>query len=208
MDFLNNKNKLLLTPLNSFRGASHKKHAYLLVKHDSLYLLKNHLKYRQKGFYLAGRRVELGPDFSKELAPEVILKGGLNGMNLGLVLSCLKKDSAFWHRSIPVYNPFLRQLLKMEGVDDLKGCNFSVDRESLFQINGFDEDYEGYAREDTDLEIRLQYLGLKIKSLKGLCIQYHIWHEHFPESEKNVRKLKDLRVNKDPKCKNGLIKAL
>ncbi|MBI2604516.1 MAG: glycosyltransferase family 2 protein [Deltaproteobacteria bacterium] len=168
--------------------------------------IRNHLRYRQKGYYLAGRRVELGPEFSERLTSEMVLRGDLNRPNLGLIASCLKKDSGYWHRSIPVYNPFLRKILKMERVDDLKGCNFSVDRESLFKINGFDEDYQGYAREDTDLELRLQYLGLKIKSLKGLAIQYHVWHERLSESEGNKTKLRELTTSTSPTCRNGLKK--
>lgn len=168
--------------------------------------ISNHLKYRQKGYYLAGRRVELGPDFSARLTPDMVLRGALNRPNLGVALSCIKKDSAYFHRSFPIYNPTLRRLLKMEQVDDMKGCNFSVDRESLFKVNGFDEDYEGYAREDTDLELRLQYLGLKIKSLKGLAIQYHVWHPRLPESENNKLKLKSTSTVINPVCRNGIVK--
>ncbi|MEW6056830.1 MAG: glycosyltransferase [Bdellovibrionota bacterium] len=168
--------------------------------------VRNHLMYRQKGYYLAGRRVELGPEFSARLTPEMVLRGDLNRPNVGLLMSCLRKDSDYWHRSLPLYNPSLRKWLKMDRVDDLKGCNFSVDRESLFKINGFDEDYEGYAREDTDLELRLQYLGLKIKSLKGLAIQYHVWHDRLPESENNKVKLRSLGTSNNPICKNGIVK--
>lgn len=169
--------------------------------------VKNHLKYRQRGYYLAGRRVELGPSFSARLTPDMILRGRLNRPSVGLTLSCLRKDSEYWHRCLPVYNPFLRRVLKMEKIDDLKGCNFSVDRESIYKINGFDEDFEGYAREDTDLELRLQYLGLKIKSLKGLAIQYHVWHERLSESEGNKRKLRETSGVADPVCRNGLVKS-
>lgn len=168
--------------------------------------IRNHLKYRQKGYYLAGRRVDLGPKFSEKLTPEVVLRGGLNRPNLGVLMSCMKKDSEYFHRCLTVYNPTLRKILKMEKVDDMKGCNFSVDRESLFKVNGFDEDYEGYAREDTDLEMRLQYLGLKIKSLKGLAVQYHVWHDRLPESENNKIKLKTLNTTSEPTCKNGIVK--
>ncbi len=174
------------------------------IPHNDFVL--HHLKSRQKGFYLAGRRVELGPEYSKSLTPEMVLRGDLNRPNLGVLASCLKKDSGYFHRSFAVSNPMLRKILNMEKIDDMKGCNFSVDRESLFKINGFDEDYEGYAREDTDLEMRMQYLGLKIKSLKGLAIQYHVWHERLSESENNKLKLKKLTDDHNPVCKNGIIK--
>lgn len=168
--------------------------------------VKNHLKYRKKGCYLAGRRVDLGPEFSNRLTPDMVLSGDLNRLNMGLLMSVIKKDSTYFHRSIPVYNSLLRKVLNMEKVDDMKGCNFSVDKESVLKINGFDEDYEGYAREDTDLELRLQYLGLKIRSLKGLAIQYHVWHGRLPESENNKLKLKNLVTKDNPTCKNGLVK--
>lgn len=168
--------------------------------------VKNHLKYRQKGFYLAGRRVDLGPKYSQSLTPDMVLRGDLNRPNLGVLISTIEKDTQYWHRSIPVYNSLLRNLLKMDRIDDMKGCNFSVDRESLFKVNGFDEDYEGYAREDTDLELRLQFLGLKIKSLKGLAIQYHVWHDRLSESEGNKLKLKELTHKQSSICKNGIVK--
>lgn len=168
--------------------------------------IANHLKYREKGFYLAGRRVDLGPEFSAKITPEMVLRGDFSRPNLRLLFSSIRKDSEYWHRSLPIYNNVLRRALKMEKIDDMKGCNFSVDRESLFKINGFDEDYEGYAREDTDLELRLQYLGLKIKSLKGLAIQYHVWHERLPESQNNKQKLSSREKSTEVSCRNGIMK--
>ena len=96
----------------------------------------------------------------------------------------------------------------MEKVDDMKGCNFSVDTAVVRAINGFDEDYEGYAREDTDLEVRMKAYGLKIKSLKGVALQYHVWHPRLPESESNKIKLKEVSAGSVAAiCKNGLVKA-
>ncbi len=169
--------------------------------------IKMHLAFRQTGHYLAGRRVDLGPKYSQELTPQMILNQSLHAFTPGLIKSCIEGDSQYWHRAVPVYNSLLRKLLKMENVDDMKGCNFSVDRDVVFKINGFDEDYQGYAREDTDLELRLQKFGLKIKSLKGAALQYHVWHARLPESESNKLKLRDLSQGVSAAmCKNGLIK--
>lgn len=170
--------------------------------------VRNHLKYRQKNCYLAGRRVELGPSLSEWVTPEMVLRGQFSRPNLQVLLSCLKKDSAYFHRSFALYNPTLRRVLRMEKVDDLKGCNFSVDRESMMKINGFDEDYVGYSREDTDVELRLQALGLKIKSLKGLALQYHVWHPRLSEDGNNIRKLHERYhlVRESAVCKNGIVK--
>jgi glycosyltransferase involved in cell wall biosynthesis len=175
-----------------------------VVHHD---FIKMHLHFREKSRYLAGRRVDLGPKISEQITVDQVKSGGLHSFSLQLILSCLRGDSQYWHRSIPVYNSTLRRLFKMDRVDDMKGCNFSVDRESVIKINGFDEDYEGYAREDTDLEMRLIKAGLKIKSVKGAALQYHVWHPRLPESESNKIKLRDLSAGVGPAiCKNGLVK--
>lgn len=168
--------------------------------------VKHHLEMRENGKYLAGRRVDLGPKVSASITTEMVRRGRFDGPSFMLLQSCIEKDSTYFHRSFVVKNPALRKILKMERIDDLKGCNFSVDRESVQKINGFDEDYEGYAREDTDLEVRLQYLGLKIKSLKGLAVQYHVWHPRLPESEGNKLKLKGISTSRSAACKNGLVK--
>ncbi len=169
--------------------------------------IKKHLEFREPGRYLAGRRVDLGPVYSETLTAAMVRAGQPWALSPAFVKSCFQGDSEYWHRSIPVYNPLLRKLFKMERVDDMKGCNFSVDRDTAYKINGFDEDYEGYAREDTDLELRLQKAGLKIKSLKGAAVQYHVWHPRLPESERNKVKLRDLSQGVGPAiCRNGLVK--
>lgn len=168
--------------------------------------IRAHLQYREPGRYLAGRRMDLGPQLTAMLTPEKVRAGAFNRPNLNLLLSSLRHDSEYFHRSIPVTNPFLRKILKMERIDDLKGCNFSIDREALFKINGFDEDYEGWGREDTDLELRLKFLGLSIKSLKGLALVYHLWHERRPHNIDNDRKLTKLGERACATCKNGIVK--
>ena len=74
-------------------------------------------------------------------------------------------------------------------------------------INGFDETYEGYGREDTDVELRLQNLGLKIKSLKGIALQFHVWHPRREFTPANDQRLEELKTSKRIRCKNGLTKT-
>ena len=74
-------------------------------------------------------------------------------------------------------------------------------------INGFDEAYEGYGREDTDVEIRLKNMGLKMKSLKGLALQYHVWHERRGFTPVNDSLLQEAILSKKIRCKKGLIQS-
>ncbi|MBI3543159.1 MAG: hypothetical protein HY075_07790 [Deltaproteobacteria bacterium] len=47
---------------------------------------------------------------------------------------------------------------------------------------------------------------MKIKSLKGLAIQYHVWHERLSESESNKTKLRAISGTANAICKNGIVK--
>ncbi len=156
----------------------------------------DHLENQEEGRYLAGRRVELGPQISNALTPEKIAKGYFDWPRPSLVLSALKSDTEFLNRSVRIPSTLFRKAFKMGTVADMKGCNYSISRNALEAINGFDEEYEGYGREDTDVEIRLQNLGYKIKSMKGLAIQFHVWHprrEFTPENDLRLETLKKSR---------------
>ncbi len=169
------------------------------------HFIRDHIEQQEPGRYLAGRRVELGPEVSAWLTPERIRKGALDTLAHPRVLwSFARGESEYPNRMLRLTLPWLRKRLGMDRVVDLKGCNYSVARQALVDINGFDEEYEGYGREDTDVEIRLQNLGLKIKSLKGLALQYHVWHprrEFTPRNETTLQHAKDIhRV----RCERGL----
>ena len=161
----------------------------------------DHVREQEEGFYLAGRRVELGRQISQNLTPEQVRGGYFDFPRPSLLLSSFRDDTENLQRSFRVGSNAIRKLLKMNRVVDLKGCNYSIPRAALEEINGFDENYEGYGREDTDVELRLQNLGLKIKSMKGLAIQFHVWHPRREFTPSNDERLEELK-------RSGRIRAL
>jgi len=58
-----------------------------------------------------------------------------------------------------------------------RGCNVSFWRKDFIAVNGYNEDYEGWGREDSDLVIRLGNLGVQAKRLRYGGIVYHIYHK-------------------------------
>jgi glycosyltransferase involved in cell wall biosynthesis len=166
--------------------------------------IRDHVEQQETGRYLAGRRVELGPDISATLTPHQVRTGYFDLPRPALIWSGLRGDSQFIQRSFRIGSSSMRRRLGMEQVADLKGCNYSVSRSDLEAINGFDEDYEGYGREDTDVELRLQHHGLKIKSLKGLALQFHVWHPRREFTPRNDDRLEELQRSGRSRCKNGL----
>lgn len=167
-----------------------------------------HLALQESGRYIAGRRVDLSKEFTATMTPAQIEGGALNGVGCGIfdlwMDSLRKNGSKPFHRAYLVTKPWLRKLCKLDQVIDLKGCNFSVSRHDMLAIDGFDQSFEGYGREDTDVELRLQNLGLKIKSAKNLCLQFHLWHEPRAFTPANDVLLEEVKSSKRVKALKGL----
>ncbi len=166
--------------------------------------VKDHLDLQEKGRFLAGRRVELGPQLSATLTTEKVRAGFFDWPHPSLIMSAFRGDTEFLNRSFRIPSPWLRAKLGMDRVADLKGCNYSVPRAALEALNGFDEEYEGYGREDTDIEYRLMNLGLKIKSLKGVALQFHVWHPRREFTPANDTRLEEVKRTGRVSCEKGL----
>lgn len=166
--------------------------------------VRDHVEHQESGRYLAGRRAEVGQELAGRLTVADVEQGFFDGPHPRFLASVLRGDSEYFQRTVRVSWPPARRLLKMDRVDDLKGCNYSVARANLLAINGFDEEYEGYGREDTDVELRLQNLGLMIKSMKGLALQYHVWHERRGFTPANDERLEEVRRTRRVWCEQGV----
>ena len=169
------------------------------------HFVRDHLELQESGRYLAGRRVELGRELSESLTPRMIRRGYFDWPHPSLIASCLRGDTEFLNRSLRLPWPGVRSALGMDRIADLKGCNYSIPREALEAINGFDEEYEGYGREDTDVELRLQNLGLRIRSLKGMALQFHVWHPRRDFTPGNDKRLEALKLSGRSRCEKGLV---
>lgn len=157
------------------------------------HFIADHVGEKESGRYLAGRRVELGAEFTKTLNIAAVREGILTPTNPKLLVSMLRGDTRHGNRALVIRNRLVRSLMSLDRVPDVKGCNFSLFRSDLVRVNGFDEVYEGPAYgEDTDLELRLVNAGLKIKSLRGMAVQYHLYHRQQPYAEQNRWRLDDL----------------
>jgi len=63
-------------------------------------------------------------------------------------------------------------------LEGIRGCHLSCPTEALLRINGFDESFEGWGREDSDLTARLLHAGFQRRNLRGLPV-LHLWHQEF-----------------------------
>lgn len=81
-------------------------------------------------------------------------------------------------------------------------------REDLIAVNGFNEDFVGWGREDSELAARLYKYGLVRKNHPFRALCFHLWHEENDRSglEKNEKILGDVLARPEYRCKNGISK--
>jgi GT2 family glycosyltransferase len=58
----------------------------------------------------------------------------------------------------------------------IKSCNMGIWRTDLERVNGFDESFQGWGHEDTDLVVRLFNAGVMRKDGAFATEVLHLWH--------------------------------
>lgn len=139
------------------------------------HFVKDHYDLRKKGFAIGGRRVQLTQKISDMLTPELVEKGVLRKKFLSLLFS--KERHSENVMRIPLWFRNLFGVGKpKKGL--LLGCNFGIYKCDLLQVNGFDERYLAPATgEDTDLEARLNRVGIYVLRYSFICRVYHRKHQ-------------------------------
>jgi glycosyltransferase involved in cell wall biosynthesis len=89
-------------------------------------------------------------------------------------------------------------------------CNLAVFREDCIKVNGFNEDFVGWGREDEEFVCRLMNVGIKRRDLRFSGVAYHIHHEGNSRAflEKNHHLYLKTRANRLTWCTNGLCQHL
>jgi len=148
--------------------------------------IKEHYENRSTKTCLTGRRVNMSEKISKQLTPEKVKAEYLENNFIGLIFDGIFGKSSYVEKGIYFKSVLLRKILnkKYRGI---VGCNFSLFKEDILGINGFDERYEAPSvGEDTDIQYRLELYGVKIKSINNIAIQYHLHHTILARPDKNL----------------------
>ena len=67
----------------------------------------------------------------------------------------------------------------------VRGNNMAVWREHLIRVNGYNEEFLGWGREDSELMLRLLHAGVRRLDVRGWALCYHLWH--MPASRAHLR---------------------
>ena len=133
----------------------------VLEKH----FIEDHLAFCRPGFFIQGTRVLLSSDLSarvlerKKMVQAFCTKGVKNRKN------CL--------RSTLLARLFSLTSRSLVGV---KTCNFAFYKKDAIAVNGFNEEFVGWGREDSEFTVRLLNSGIKRQNMKFKGLVYHLYH--------------------------------
>ncbi|MCP4004927.1 MAG: glycosyltransferase [bacterium] len=129
--------------------------------------VEQHLEVSRPGCFAVGGHVRLSEDETKALTPDMVHSGEIERR-----VSAMEK-AHLWSvhlRSLVYIAARKRHKPKMYGL------NFSVDRDSFYKINGFDETYKDSGKEDSDIRNRLLLAGIRPISLWHKSLVTHQYH--------------------------------
>lgn len=153
------------------------------------HFIQDHLAFIQDHWVTAGPRILLNEPYSEavERAGAAYPKNFLEALplwtrgRLNRVAPLIRLPDGAWRRQQPLNWRMLR------------GCNFSARTADLMRVAGFDESFEGWGLEDSDLALRLINSNVSIKSGRFGCAVLHLWHkeEKRDQLRRNERTLQE-----------------
>lgn len=135
--------------------------------------IQQHIALAQLGFFVSGNRVLLSARLSHSVE-----SGSSNIYNRNALFWFVQFIKRSSNKLCPLLSLFDGNWRKKKANtwQGVKTCNLGAWRSDLFKINGFDEAFNGWGYEDSDLVVRLLNLGVKRKLGKYATEVFHLWH--------------------------------
>lgn len=174
--------------------------------------LENHAKLSEKGRVLCGRRVMFGDHYIEPILKQTLKLKDIEDRYLLDIFSHLKNGTDYYEEGFYISpEGLLGKLIPPRKMRDIIGCNFSIHKEDLLKINGFDEDYVlPTVGEDNDLTWRLEHFGITLKSARNAAITYHLGRHIYGKDSNSVQNNRTMMAEKkargEYRCKNGIEK--
>ena len=147
--------------------------------------IADHLAFAREGSFVQGRRIRLKEQVTRP--PTLYWK------NKNRFLSALWSGRCFFRT--------------LRGI---KGCNMGFFRKDILRVNGFNEGFVGWGREDSEFAARLLHSGIVRRDLCFAASAYHLYHKvvsHAMLERNNTLYLETLQ-GKKTFCANGIAKWL
>ncbi len=161
--------------------------------------IQDHIKNAQANYFVQGSRVLLTEDKSEKILDSK--RTSFSFFSTGL------KNRKNAIRSNLLSKIFSSKKNYLKGV---RSCNMAFFKDDCMKVNGFNEDFIGWGREDSEFAVRLLNSGINRKNVRFNMIQFHLWHKEatrdsLGQNDAILHSAIDNHVNW---CDNGISKYL
>lgn len=162
-----------------------------------------HRRLAERGWMVAGNRILLAESFTRE-----VLDGHLpiHAWSDAQWRSAHARGAI--NRTMPLRTLPLGPLRKLGSRrwQRVRTCNFGLWAEDFRAVNGFDEAFEGWGFEDSDLAVRLLNLGVRRKEGAFATGVLHLWHRENDRAceGENWQRLQQRIVSGESRAARGL----
>jgi|688.fasta_scaffold11353_14 glycosyltransferase involved in cell wall biosynthesis len=168
-----------------------------LILHKNF--VKDHLHFCQTNCFATGSRVLLSQETTSALIKQE-----------SIAIATYEANSRnFFNRlRIPALHGLLAERYKNKGKHKyyVKGCNMAFWKSDILKVNGYNESFTGWGREDSELAIRLINAGVKKRFLKFGGISFHLFHAEASREmeQKNIDLMKRAIAEKIIRTSDGI----
>lgn len=131
--------------------------------------VRRHVALSRPGHFVAGNRILLSESFTRQVLEQQIDISTRSAFSFSR-----EQVNRRWSMLRLPIGPFRN--LNPDSWRDVKTCNMSVYRSSFERINGFEEQFEGWGYEDSEMVVRLLNAGERRISGRFATTVLHLWH--------------------------------
>jgi len=140
----------------------------VLIDGDMLlepHFIADHLAVARPGRFVQGSRVLLAEQRTRQVLAEGVTRIAPLASGIENRKNCIRSrwlSALFSHAG--------------QGLNGIKTCNFAFWRRDALAVNGFNEEFVGWGREDSEFAARLLNNGIQRYTLKFMATAYHLFH--------------------------------
>lgn len=163
----------------------------------------SHRQLAASGWFVTGNRVLLSAELTMK-----VLQEKLTPESWGLARWLAER----WRGGVNRLSALLQlplgplRRIRRRAWQGARSCNLAIWRSDLDRVDGFDADYRGWGKEDSDIIMRLLHAGVRRKDGVFATGVLHLWHADADRSQlsENERKLAGVAAGERIRAQRGL----
>lgn len=134
------------------------------------HFIRDHLHFSKENTFVSGARALLNEEITRNLLERQQV------ISIPELYPHLKKKyNAVRSRPLSLLNDLWQRSGK--NIHYVLGCNMAFWKKDLLKVNGYNEAFSGWGKEDNDIAARLINAGVRLRFLKFGAIVYHLHHK-------------------------------